>query len=196
MTAWSSGASPGRMTREAFRRWVEAQPNGVRYERIDGKPVAMSPERVVHNRLKRRAWQLLDRAIADQGLPCEALADGITVEIGEDQDYEPDAVVHCGDVLDANATSVSSPIIVVEVLSPGSRSRDTGAKLSDYFTLPSVQHYLIIDPDRPRIVHHKRGDSTDILTRIITAGVIDLSPPGISLGISDIYQSVGKPGSC
>ena len=87
MTAWSSGASPGRMRREAFRRWVEAQPNGVRYERIDGKPVAMSPERVVHNRLKRRAWQLLDRAIADQGLPCEALADGITVEIGEDQDY-------------------------------------------------------------------------------------------------------------
>ena len=45
-----------------------------RYERIAGEPVAMSPERIEHARIKSRVWAALDRAIQNASLPCEALA--------------------------------------------------------------------------------------------------------------------------
>jgi Uma2 family endonuclease len=189
MTAVSTPhATPGRMSRDDFHRWLAVQPDGVPYERIDGVPMAMAPERVGHNRLKRRVWQLLDQAVADRGLPCEALIDGITVEIGDDLDYEPDAVVHCGEALDADATAVTHPVVVVEVLSPGTRSKDTGAKLVDYFSLASVQHYLIVHADRPRVLHHRRGDDGLILTRIYTGGHVELAPPGFTLDIDALYR--------
>src|SRR3712207_9097062 len=62
------------------------------------------------------------------GLGCEAFADGMTVEIGEDYDYEPDAVVNCGDRLHPDVVAAPNPVIVVEVLSPSTQSTDTGAK--------------------------------------------------------------------
>jgi hypothetical protein len=87
---------PARMNRDEFRRWVEEQ-GGRRFERVAGEPVAMSPERLGHVRLKYRVWQALDAALAEGGLGCEAIGDGATVEINEDVDYEPDVLVECGD---------------------------------------------------------------------------------------------------
>ena len=119
------------MTRDAFRQWAEGQT--ARYERIAGEPVAMSPERVIHARLKARVWQALDREIRAAGLPCEALPDGVTVEVGEDTDYEPDAIVNCGPPLPDDVIAVTNPVIVVEVLSPSASGEDLAGKLVDYF---------------------------------------------------------------
>ncbi len=76
---------PPRMSREEYRRWADAQPCG-RFERVAGEVVAMAPERVAHNRVKQRVWRALDAALRAAGLPCEALGDGVTVEIGDDHD--------------------------------------------------------------------------------------------------------------
>ena len=78
-------------------------------------------------------------------------------------------------------------MIVVEVLSPTTSARDVGAKLADYFRLPSVRHYLIARTDRPTIIHHRRGDGEVIETRIVTAGTLQLDPPGITLDLDRIY---------
>jgi Uma2 family endonuclease len=177
---------PKRMTVEEFLDWAMLQPGG-RYELMDGEVVAMAPERVGHTRLKARIWRALDDLIRERGLPCEALADGATVVIDEQTTYEPDTVVHCGEPLPDEAVSVPAPLIVVEVLSPRTASRDTGAKLADYFRIPSVRHYLIARTDRRTVIHHRRSEGEAITTRIITAGALDLDPPGITLDLARIY---------
>jgi hypothetical protein len=63
------------------------------------------------------------------------------------------------------------------------------AKLADYFRVASLSHYLIVDPDRPRVIHHARAAGDAILTRIVTAGSIVLDPPGLEIELSDIYLS-------
>jgi Uma2 family endonuclease len=78
--------------------------------------------------------------IAAAGLPCEALPDGMTVKIDEHTAYEPDTLVHRGEALADDAVIVPAPVIMVEVLLPSTAARDTGAKLADYFGLPSVCH--------------------------------------------------------
>jgi Uma2 family endonuclease len=84
---------------------------------------------------------------------------------------------------------IPNPIIIVEVLSPSTQRVDVTLKLAGYFRLPSVAHYLIVDPTQPVIVHHARGTGDAIVTRIITEGSIALDPPGLTLALSDIYEA-------
>src|SRR3954451_23566524 len=172
-----------RLTREEFHRWAEGQSG--RYERVAGEPVAMSPERIQHVRLKNRIWAALDRAVGEAGLDCEALGDGVTIEVDADTDYEPDAVVNCGPRLPPDATSATNPVIVVEVLSPATQSTDTGEKLADYFRVPSIQRYLIVRSRRPEIIHHWRAGD-DIISRAVNFAVIRLDPPGVALDLAEI----------
>ena len=175
-----------RMTRDEFHRWAEGQKG--RFERIAGEPVAMSPERIQHIRLKTRIWATLDRAIRDAGLDCEALGDGVTIEVDDDTDYEPDAVVNDGRRMHPDATVATNPVVVVEVLSPGTQSIDTGDKLADYFRNPSIQHDLIVRARRQEIIHHHRqGDA--VLSRTLNIGAIHLDPPGLSFDIADVYRN-------
>jgi Uma2 family endonuclease len=179
-------AMPQHLSREEFRRWAEGQPR--RYERIAGEPVAMSPEGVGHARIKSRVWAALDRAIRSANLPCEALPDGITIEIDDETDYEPDAVVNCGPPVSADAIAAPNPVIVVEVLSPSTQAIDGADKLADYFRVASVQHYLIFRSRRREVIHHRRmGD--EIATRVINLGAIALDPPGITIDLADIYTA-------
>jgi Uma2 family endonuclease len=82
---------------------------------------------------------------------------------------------------------VPNPIIVVEVLSPSSRRIDASLKLAGYFRVPSVEHYLIVDPDQPLIIHHARGNNDTIITHIVREGTINLDPPGLELVLGDVY---------
>jgi Uma2 family endonuclease len=177
---------PGRMTVDEFVAWAMAQPEG-RFELMAGEVVAMAPERALHARCKARIWRALSDAIGAVGLPCEAFPDGMTVKIDEHTAYEPDAQVHCGERLADDAVIVPAPVIVVEVLSPSTATRDTGAKLADYFRLASLRHYLIVRTDRPTVIHHRRGDADVIETRIVTAGSLELDPPGVTLDLDRIY---------
>jgi Uma2 family endonuclease len=137
-------------------------------------------------RLKADIWRTLDREIRAAGLRCQAAPDGMTVEIDEDTDYEPDALVNCGYPIQDDATAAPRPVIIVEVLSPNTASLDAGGKLADYLRVPSVQHYLLVRPLRREIIQHCRvGDRIE--TRIVGTGSIDIDPPGIKLSLDEIY---------
>jgi Uma2 family endonuclease len=174
------------MTREEFLAWVDEQPLG-RFERIDGIVVAMAPERAAHNRRKRAAGNALERAVKEAGLTaCEAFADGMTIQV-EDSDFEPDALLRCGPRLPGDATMVADPLILVEVLSPDSGTRDRATKLRAYFKLPSVQHYLIVWPDEHRIVRHSRSPNGQVATQVFMSGDIRLEPPGVTVTVEAFY---------
>ncbi len=174
------------MTREEFLAWAEQQPSG-RFERIDGIVVAMAPERAAHNRRKGAARDALRRAARAAGLgSCEAFGAGMTVQV-ENSDFEPDALLRCGPPLPGDATLVPDPLVLVEVLSPDSGTRDRATKLRAYFKLPSVQHYLIVWPDELRIVRHSRMPNDQVATRFSCPAKPELDPPGITVTVEEFY---------
>ena len=179
---------PQRLSREEFRRWAEGHKG--RYERVGGAPVPMLPECAGHVRLKSRVWRALDRSITTAGLDCEALGDGVTIEVDDDTDYEPDAVVNGGPPLPPDAIAATNPVIVVEVLSPRTQAVDTSDKLADYFRVPAIQHYLIVSSRRREIIHHQRAGE-EIVSRVANLGSIRLDPPGIVIDIAEIYAGLG-----
>ncbi len=173
------------MTVDEFLVWAEEQPG--RYDIVDGVVHAMSPEGAGHAETKFAVQAALVAAIRASQRPCHMLPDGMTVRVDETTAYEPDALVYCGAKLPPRAVEVPDPVIVVEVLSPSTRRVDASAKLAGYFRLPSVSHYLIVDPNKPVIINHARRSGDVIATRIVTDGTIALDPPGMNLRVSDIY---------
>jgi len=74
----------------------------------EGRP-AMQPERWVHARIKANVWRALRDAIRAAGLTCQAAPNGMTVEIDDDTDYNPDALVNCGAPIPDVATTAPNP---------------------------------------------------------------------------------------
>ena len=181
------------MTAAAFLDWSAGQPEGRRHELVAGEPVAMSPERNRHGLVKLDCAVALRQAVRAAGAACTVFGDGATVVIDDATVYEPDVTVRCGGVIDLDAVTVSEPTILVEVLSPSTRGVDTGRKLVGYFQLPSVAHYLVLDPESRVVTHHCRPVG-QIVTRIVREGVIALDPPGIELTVEELFVSVAAPG--
>ena len=173
------------MSVDEFLVWAEGRDG--RWELQDGEPVAMSPERLLHAETKLEVAVALKSAIARAGAPCHAVPDGATVRISARTAFEPDATVYCGPRLPPEAIEIPEPVIVAEVLSEGTARRDHGVKLAGYFSLPSLAHYLILDPERRTMIHHRRGQGDVIETRILTGGPLRLDPPGLEVAVEELF---------
>ena len=173
------------MTVDEYLAWADEHPG--RYELVEGKVWAMSPERTSHARVKFRVQQALASGIGRAGLPCEMLPDGMTVRVSEGTAYEPDALVYCGPRNPPSAVEVPAPVIVVEVLSPSTQRHDVVGRLTGYFRVPSVAYYLIVDSERSVVVHHAREGDGSIRTTILGGGTLRLDPPGVSLAVADLF---------
>jgi Uma2 family endonuclease len=174
------------MTVNEFLRWAKQQPE--QWELLDGIPSAMSPERVIHGDTKYRAARTFDGAHAR--VPCRFVLDSAAVRIDARNSYQPDVLIYCGEPVAGDAVEVPNPVIVVEILSPGNAMTDLRDKLQGYFRVASIQHYLIIDPDKRIVIHHSRAQGGGLGTQIVSSGVMTLNPPGLTVSVADFFGPV------
>ena len=125
------------------------------------------------------------------GTPCRTLWDAKRVcPIGRSR-YP--AVTVDSRQLQPDASVVGGAAIAVEVLSPGIRATDYLEKPRDYGTWPTMQVYLIVDPDSPRI-DGLRCTTDDLELAEQAEGreaVIELAPIGARLALEEIYPPAG-----
>jgi Uma2 family endonuclease len=141
----------------------------------------MAPERAIHALTKLSAQVALREGVQRAGLPCRVFPDGMTVRV--------DALVVCPPPTDLSTLEIPNPVIVVEVLSPSTAADDHGVKLDGYFSLASVNHYLILDPDRRVMIHHRRGQAGAIETRVLREGKVVLDPPGFEAQVMGFFAT-------
>jgi len=172
---------------DAFLVWSDGRDG--RWELRDGQPLLMAPERAIHALTKAAAYEQLSAGVRSAGLPCRVFPDGMTVRIAARTAFEPDALVVCPSPPDLDTVEIPNPVVVVEVLSPGTAADDHGPKLDGYFSVPSVEHYLILDPDRRVMIWHKRGTAEAIETRILRDGLVRLEPPGLQANVAGFFAA-------
>ena len=81
-----------------------------------------------------------------------------------------------------------NPVVVVEVVTQASRAVDTGFKLADYFSVPSMRHCLVVATERQIVVHHARRAGDGSKARGTGDGVL------VTRVISDSGNAVATPG--
>lgn len=173
------------MTLADFLDWSSRQEG--KYELVRGQIVAMAPDVIQHARAKAATWVALVAALKKAGSPCEAFIDGPGVAINDQSCYIPDVSVHCGERAPGDVRLAPNPVIVVEVLSPSTANLDKAGKLTDYFSLASVRHYLIVDLGRRVVLHHRRGDEGLITTAILRQGDLRLDPPSATIAVEEMF---------
>lgn len=141
-----------------------------------------------HAKTKFRIAVALVDAVRRAGVPFFAMGEGPSVRIGKQKAFEPDAMVAALPEPAPDSLVVTNPIVVVEVLSPSTARLDTTVKLKGYFEVPSIQHYLVIDPEGRQIVHHRRTAAA-VETKVAVEGEISLDPPGLTLALADVFDA-------
>ncbi len=177
-----------KMSFEEFLDWSARQADG-NYELVDGEIVEMPSEGGLHNLVKAALMIALRDAAKRARFAGTVFTDGMTVRIDDEHGRVPDASVTATPVADKSATTLFDPYIVAEVVSPTSLRDDTGSKLNEYFKVPTIQHYLIVRPDKKLIVHHSRGDAGKWITSIVTEASLRLDPPGLVLDLAPVFEA-------
>jgi Uma2 family endonuclease len=175
-----------RMNVEEFLAWSARQPDQDRYELVDGGIVAMTRDTIEHNRAKLAACVALLSAARSARLSCEVSIDGVGVWVNERTLRIPDVVVQYDAASDPKAMLASSPLIVVEVVSPSSERDDVDTKFMDHFSVEGIRHYLILFPERGAVIHHHRNEQGKIESVIVKEGVVTLDPPGFSVSVASL----------
>jgi len=160
-----------------------------RWELRGGLPVKLSAETAGHVRVKGLAFRALQDAITRARVPCEALPEGLTVRIDRMNAYEPDALVQCGAAVADRSLEAPNPVVVIEVISPSSRAFDRGTKRDGYFSLPSVQHYLVLDPEQRTVTHNFRRADGGLDSHDLRSGALRLHPPGLDLDVASLFPT-------
>ena len=121
---------------------------------------------------------------------------GHMTDIAERLPDDTDVLVVCGD-LEPGATSVDTPSVLFEVMSPGSESRDRFEKWRVYQQLASLQHYVLIERDKPVVEVFDRAGEAWFTQRLIEGlgASLDLASLDLSIPLAEIYRDVLKPGA-
>jgi len=144
--------APVTMTKEAFLAWVDQHEE--RYEFSGGRVIMMV--RVTRNHARVTTNLIFALKSRLEGERYDVLAEVFAVHAGDSIRF-PDVLVEPAQP-DGKSLRAESPILIAEVLSPGTYHLDFGDKLREYLTLPSLDTYLIISPDEPRIWVWQRTD--------------------------------------
>lgn len=143
-----------RMTAEEYLR-VESQ-SMCRHEFVDGLVYAMVGASRRHNTIALDIRGLLRTRLT---APCQPYALEVKVQVKTqltDRFYYPDVVVSCSE-LDDDAYIVRQPVLIIEVSSESTRDFDRGEKFSSYRLIPSLQEYLLVEQDEPKVdLYRKR----------------------------------------
>jgi Uma2 family endonuclease len=88
--------------------------------------------------------------------------------------------------------SLLNPTVIIEVLSPSTESYDRGKKFQHYRTLDTLQEYVLIAQDAPRIEFYTRQPNDTWLLSDASQldAVIELTSVQCSLALADVYEKV------
>ena len=166
-----------------------------KYEFYDGFIVAMAGGDPLHGKLAMNLGTALNNALREANKPCSVYSSDVKVAINTaKRRVYPDVSVVCGseerDSVESKA--ITNPILVVEVLSESTESRDRGEKFMAYRQLSSLKEYILVSQETALVEVFSRTDDGTwrIQSAIGKEQDIELPSLGIFIKNQDIYYGV------
>jgi Uma2 family endonuclease len=126
-----------------------------RSEFHDGIILPVENTTPIHARLETRLGSILEQAFS----ACVVYGPGLNVYVAaSNKILHPDATVICGPPNSPKPNCIDNPTLLVEITSPSTKDYDYGTKREHYFTLPSIQHYLLVSQTERKVGYFERSD--------------------------------------
>jgi Uma2 family endonuclease len=172
------------MSIEDFLAWEARQET--KYEFDGFEPVAMVGGSFAHALIQQNLALSVGNRL--RGGPCRFLGSDLKVVTGSRARY-PDGQILCG-ALDSEARFSTVPVVLFEVTSPDSKSRDHGPKVREYCGIASVQHYVILEQDHIAATVHERVGDKWTSYPLLEGGVLALPEVGLKIPVAEFYEGV------
>lgn len=184
-------AKPIRMTEAEYLEFEEK--SDIKHEYVAGRVLAMAGADWNHNAITGSIQSNL--YIQLRGKDCIAMSNDLRLKVESKKvSYRyPDVMVICGEPhFIENRKTIDNPTVVIEVLSPSTALEDRNAKFDEYIQLNSVQEYILISQDEPKVERFKRHVSGEWLYLKITSldGKLELPSIACTLSLSILYEDV------
>jgi Uma2 family endonuclease len=177
-----------KMTVAEFLRWEDG--TDTRYELLDGVPVAMAPPAVAHGMLALRLGARIARALEARP-PCIGQSEaGIARPDRDDTCYVADLAVTCTPPQPGQQL-LADPVLIVEILSPGTALYDRQTKVADYRRIPSVEEILLID-SASVFAEVLRRAGEQWITELVQGrqATLSLASIGLAMTMSELYEGI------
>lgn len=162
-----------------------------KHEYLGGTVHAMAGASRRHNEIASSVFSHLRFRL--KGGPCKAYIESVKLHIKTslaEYFYYPDVMVGC-DPADNHEYFLENPSILFEVLSPSTESIDRREKLLAYQTIPSLEHYVIVAQEEPRVEWLRReGNSWKVAVLTDPSDRIEFPGQGAALSLAEIYDGV------
>lgn len=159
-----------------------------KWELIDGVPVMMAGANQRHQAIVANTFATLYNQL--RGKPCRPTTADTAVSTGGNTVRYPDVVVDCGK-RDDQSMFATEPTLVIEVLSPSTRSFDSHRKVLEYKSNPDIRYILIIDTDNECcLLHYRDGEGWQEIMYDSPEDIIDVPGIGATLSLSEIYAGL------
>lgn len=163
--------------------------DGNRYEVIDGELFVTPPPNWGHQRGLSRLQFLVSRHVFERELG-EVVSAPVGVVLDDENGVQPDLVYVSRERLHVITEKgiVGAPDLVVEVLSPRTRSRDRGIKKRRY-AAAGIPHYWMLDPRSRALETYRLGPNGYEQTGTYRPGETfrpDLFP-GLEIRVDDLW---------
>ncbi len=140
---------------DEFVLWEASQPD--RHELVDGEIFAMTSGSTAHGAVGLTILLLLKSHLASSH--CRIFWPDVKLRVDKDSFY-PDVKVSCHGTDLVNAQFIEHPVLIVEILSPGTEDYDRGRKFDAYRRIPELKEYLLINPETRVIELRRRAGSS------------------------------------
>jgi len=169
------------MSLDEFLAWEREQPE--RHEFADGAVVMMTGGSAAHATISGNVFVVLRQALRRTG--CRAFINDVKVLALGSVRY-PDVAITCTAIGDREDI-IPDPIAIFEVLSPSTEGTDRGRKKFDYFAIPSLRHYALVEQDERRIDLYTRAED-GWKNEIVTEGLLKLTVLNVEIPLDAIYE--------
>ena len=190
MTAVSI-APPRNLTFEEFLQWAHTQTDDSRAELVEGTVEFMSPVSAEHQNLGAFLLAILF-ALADSRQLGRVFYESFVMQAGPRAGREPDILfVAASNLHRLRANYLEGPAdLVIEIVSPESRTRDRVTKLAEYERL-GVPEYWVLDQAQREALFYQLGEDGAYRFAAPDAQGIYHSPamPGLWIDVSWLWQS-------
>jgi Uma2 family endonuclease len=171
----------------AVEEYLEGEKVGdIRHQFVGGDVYSIVGASEAHNLIAGFFQATLYNASPAEWLP--RLRRHMKLRTGDDF-YYPDVFVAC-DRSDAEPYFKRRPLLIVEVLSPGTAVRDAQDKLIAYQAIGSLREYVLAEQDRREVrVHRRVTDGWESATDT-GAATVPLESVDLALPLDEIYRNV------
>jgi Uma2 family endonuclease len=176
-----------KLSAQDYLDWEANQPE--KHEYFRGEVFAMVGVSRPHAEVSRNVVTLLAGLLGSRG--CRAYASDIKVRVeSANAYYYPDVLVTCSKRDLTSAAVMTEPTIIFEVLSPSTASYDRGLKFATYRQLPSLQQYVLLDPEALTIDSYIRTDAGWLLVETPAGQPLLLPKVELALGWDEVFRYV------